>query len=142
MAKGASYIYNPNNSDEVYLVGYDGEKTQIRASNRYRFADDDYKPVTGLGDGAFVGNQTVTYYAVTHNDIFTYIGKDAFADSRIEHVDFFDSVTTIGAGAFRNCTELQELILPESVTEIGDGAFRGCSGLTEVTILCDLALIP
>ena len=126
----------------MYLVGYDGEKTQIRASNRYRFADDDYKPVTGLGDGAFVGNQTVTYYAVTHNDIFTYIGKDAFADSRIEHVDFFDSVTTIGAGAFRNCTELQELILPESVTEIGDGAFRGCTGLTEVTILCDLALIP
>ena len=87
-------------------------------------------------------NQTITYYAVTHNDIFTYIGKDAFADSRIEHVDFFDSVTTIGAGAFRNCTELQELILPESVTEIGDGAFRGCTGLTEVTILCDLALIP
>ena len=142
IAKGASYIYNPNNSDEVYLVGYDGEKTQIRACNRYRFADDDYKPVTGLGDGAFVGNQTVTYYAVTHNDIFTYIGKDAFADSRIEHVDFFDSVTTIGAGAFRNCTELQELTLPESVTEIGDGAFRGCTGLTEVTILCDLALIP
>ena len=134
IAKGASYIYNPNNSDEVYLVGYDGEKTQIRACNRYRFADDDYKPVTGLGDGAFVGNQTVTYYAVTHNDIFTYIGKDAFADSRIEHVDFFDSVTTIGAGAFRNCTELQELTLPESVTEIGDGAFRGCTGLTEVDI--------
>ena len=51
-------------------------------------------------------------------------------------------MTTIGAGAFRNCTELQELILPESVTEIGDGAFRGCTGLTEVTILCDLALIP
>ena len=142
MAKGASYIYNPNNSDEVYLAGYDGEETQIRACNRYRFADDDYKPVAGLGDGAFVGNQTVTYYAVTHNDVFTYIGKDAFADSRIEHVDFFDSVTTIGAGAFRNCTELQELILPESVTEIGDGAFRGCTGLTEVTILCDLALIP
>lgn len=29
-AKGASYIYNPNNSDEVYLAGYDGEETQIR----------------------------------------------------------------------------------------------------------------
>ena len=85
--------------------------------NRYKYAHftdmiyvskmcirDSYKPVTGLGDGAFMGNQTVTYYAVTHNDIFTYIGKDAFADSRIEHVDFFDSVTTIGAGAFRNCT--------------------------------------
>ena len=102
----------------MYLAGYDGEETQIRASNRYRFADDDYKPVTGLGDGAFVGNQTVTYYAVTHNDIFTYIGKDAFADSRIEHVDFFDSVTTIGAGAFRNCTELQELILPERIAVV------------------------
>ena len=44
------------------------------------------------------------------------------------------SVTSIGDGAFRNCSSLTSVTIPNSVTSIGDGAFSGCSSLTSVTI--------
>ena len=42
--------------------------------------------------------------------------------------------TTIGNGAFYNCTSLTNINIPNSVTTIGNYAFYGCSGLTNVTI--------
>ena len=45
-----------------------------------------------------------------------------------------DSVTTIGALAFSNCTSLTSITIPDSVTTIGDGAFWNCTSLTSVTI--------
>ena len=44
------------------------------------------------------------------------------------------SVTSIGKGAFRNCSGLTSITIPNSVTSIGDNAFTGCSGLTSITI--------
>ena len=45
-----------------------------------------------------------------------------------------NSVTSIGDGAFSNCSGLTELTLPSSVTSIGESAFQGCSGLTKLTL--------
>ena len=42
------------------------------------------------------------------------------------------NVTSIGEGAFRKCTWLTSITIPNSVTSIGDYAFNGCSGLTSV----------
>ena len=44
------------------------------------------------------------------------------------------SVTTIGSSAFRNCSGLTSVEIPNSVTSIGISAFCGCSGLTSVEI--------
>ena len=44
------------------------------------------------------------------------------------------SVTTINNNAFRNCSELKNITIPNSVTSIGSSAFSGCSGLTSITI--------
>src|SRR5574344_1445398 len=45
-----------------------------------------------------------------------------------------NSVTSIGANAFSNCTGLTSVTIPNSVTSIGDDAFSYCTGLTSVTI--------
>lgn len=45
-----------------------------------------------------------------------------------------DTVTTIGAYAFRDCSDLTSVTIPSSVISIGSYAFSGCSGLTSVTI--------
>ena len=43
-------------------------------------------------------------------------------------------VTSIGYEAFRNCTGLTSITIPDSVTSIGEDVFRGCTGLTSITI--------
>jgi len=45
-----------------------------------------------------------------------------------------DGVTSIGVCAFIGCTELTSLRIPDSVTSIGFAAFSGCTSLTTVNI--------
>ena len=51
------------------------------------------------------------------------------------------TVNSIGRDAFKNCTGLTSVTIPNSVTTIGDDAFYGCSGLTTVTIPNSVASI-
>ncbi|MBR2742310.1 MAG: leucine-rich repeat protein [Clostridia bacterium] len=44
------------------------------------------------------------------------------------------AVTSIGGYAFRNCSSLTSVIIPEGVTSIGEHAFDNCSSLTTVII--------
>lgn len=122
----------PDDPSKLYLTGYEKEAAKVRSYDTYTIGEED-KGVVGIADGALKGDQTITYFAVPHSDEFVYVGKEAFADSIVEHVDLFDSVTSIGAEAFRNCAQLKEITIPASVTEIGSRAFAGTS-LSEFVI--------
>ena len=41
-----------------------------------------------------------------------------------------DSITSIGTGAFRNCTRLTSVIFPAKIQTLGDNTFRNCTGIT------------
>ena len=43
-------------------------------------------------------------------------------------------VTEIKHWAFRNCSQLTGVVIPDSVTEVAQESFYGCSGLTSVTV--------
>ncbi len=45
-----------------------------------------------------------------------------------------NAITDIGSGAFSNCHNLCNVVIPESVTSIGDNAFSECSSLSSITI--------
>ena len=45
-----------------------------------------------------------------------------------------NSVTRIGEEAFNGCDGLTSIVIPNSVTRIGDDAFRRCTGLTSIVI--------
>ena len=59
---------------------------------------------------------------------------DIVIPSEITYNDVVCSVTSIGRSAFRGCTGLTSIIIPNSVISIGDGAFGWCSGLKSVVI--------
>ena len=51
-----------------------------------------------------------------------------------DELRYFTGLTNIGNDAFRGCTRLNSVTIPNNVTSIGSNAFRGCNGFTSVTI--------
>ena len=77
----------------------------------------------------------VTYYSSDNNfQNNNYVSGDVVIPSSVTNNGTTYSVTSIGYYAFRNCSGLTSVTIPNSVTSIGGSAFSGCSGLTSVTI--------
>ena len=57
-----------------------------------------------------------------------------YSNPSITSIVIPNSVTSIGLGAFLDCTGLTSIIIPNSVTSIGELAFSNCTNLTSVTI--------
>ncbi|MEE0996474.1 MAG: leucine-rich repeat domain-containing protein, partial [Paludibacteraceae bacterium] len=84
--------------------------------------------------------QTLKYVVADGNEAMVSNQKSAKISGDVkvpESVKFAGkkyTVTSIGWNAFRKCTDLTSITIPNSVTTIGDAAFWECSGLTSITI--------
>ncbi|MCM1332794.1 MAG: leucine-rich repeat domain-containing protein [Bacteroides sp.] len=74
----------------------------------------------------------VTYYNYSYN--YNYVKGDIVIPKKIIYSSTTYTVTAIGDHAFRVCSGLTSVTIPNSVTSIGSSAFTACSGLTSVTI--------
>ena len=85
-------------------------------------------------------NSDGTSVSVTYENFFNYpaVYTNLSGDITIPSSVYYDnktySVTKIGDSAFRGCSGLTSVTIPNSVTKIGGAAFRGCTGITSVTI--------
>ncbi len=70
---------------------------------------------------------------VTSQNSGEYSG-DIVIPSSVTYNSVSYSVTSIGSAAFRNCTNLTSVTIPNSVITLGAGAFRNCNSLTSVTL--------
>lgn len=76
------------------------------------------------------------------DDSVTTIEAMAFSNcSGLKNVTISDGVTTIEALAFLNCPELTNITIPKSVTKISHQAFAFCKGLTNVAIPNSVSVI-
>ena len=66
------------------------------------------------------------------------IGEGAFRScSNLQNVTISESVVNISRNAFRFCTGLENITIPGSVSNIDSFAFRACSNLREIIFLGD-----
>jgi len=90
-----------------------------------------YFDASGSKDG-YTGSIVIPS-SITHNDttyVVTRIGYVAFKDcTKLTSVTIPNSVTSIGASAFKDCTNLTSISIPSSVTKIERQAFDYCDKL-------------
>ena len=92
-------------------------------------------PVTEIGCHAFLGCSI--NYAVIPNTVRT-INAFAFEEcSNLKLVSIPDSVTYIGDDAFSSCESLVSVTIPEQVSEMGFCVFSGCKMLERITVSPD-----
>ena len=97
--------------------------------------------VNGIYYGYDSNNQSAY---VTYNNSQKYTGEIIIPAS-ISYNGRTISVTAIGNNAFRNCTELNSVIIPNSIITIEADAFHSCSNLSSLAIPSSvrrIALLP
>jgi len=134
----ANIIYSENSSDYAYSVNDAGDGVTITKYNGEAKtvvipSELGGKPVTAIGNEAFLENTTITSVKIPEG--VTSIKDSAFQScGSLTEVTIPKSVTSIGDNAFTGCSSLTKVTIPEGVTSIGVGTFLYCDSLTEVTI--------
>ena len=120
-----------------------GEGAFLSASNINSFEISE--SVTNIHSTAFIQCSALQQFIVSENNN-SYCGVDGvlYSKNRTTLVSFPNSksssyiipayVTSIGANAFRNCSNLTYIEIPNSVESIGNYAFVKCTGLTNLSI--------
>ena len=90
-----------------------------------------------VGHDNYSGYIKIPSEVVYNGDVYsvTSIGEGAFVDcSSLTSISIPNSVTSIGDWTFEDCSSLTSISIPNSVTSIGEGAFVDCSSLTSISI--------
>ena len=98
--------------------------------------------LTHIGRGVFVGTPTVFTEVENINFLLGREAKRAYLIEGSQALGAVDlpamvegaEVSLISDSAFRDCTNLTSITIPDSVTSIGESAFRDCASLTSITI--------
>lgn len=86
---------------------------------------------TGAPWGAYAVNGFIQDSILYSDNTMTTLLR---AHPHVTSVNIPTSVTTIGASAFQNCTNLSSLTIGSNVQSIGEYAFYGCTSISSLTI--------
>ena len=129
-AKSFAHSLEVKNADGVTIYyNYINNGTELEVTYRGSY----YYSFSNEYTGNVVIPSEVTYNNKTYS--VTSIKERAFREcSSLTSVTIPNSVRSIGNEAFRYCSGLTSITIPNSVTTIGSSAFSWCSSLTSVTI--------
>lgn len=118
-SQGLSFELNPDGNSYILVDIGDCTDVDIVIPRYYNG-----KPVTKIGDGAFMNNGNINSVVIPEGVLN--IGKGAFRECvALKTVVLSNTVTSIGEYAFYNCA-LTSLSLPYGLTEIKQYSFYAC----------------
>lgn len=139
--KSYNWSFNPRiEEDDLKDLSYIGEKafnwSSISSWGNYDIGYHAYAYLTNdslkeIPDEAFA-NTVITDLKIGPS--VTVIGKGAFYNSNLNHVELSEGLLTIGDMAFKDCGELTRISIPASVTMMGNDIFTGCADTFVVTV--------
>ncbi len=124
------YIYDGNEALEETTIHYEWKELLTTGVLTYT-KHGDHVIIRGCDESA----TEVEIPAEIDGVPVTSIDKEAFKGcTDLTSVTIPDSVTSIGKSAFSGCYNLTSITIPDGVTSIEDYAFSGCSALSSITI--------
>ena len=122
----------------VSAATIESDTSVVSADETFKSGDYEYSLLNG-------GTVNITYYIGSDSDVtipamidgkkVTSIGEYAFKGcTSLTSVNIPNSVTSIGEYAFKGCTSLTTINIPDGVTSIGYCTFFGCSSLSSINI--------
>ena len=91
--------------------------------------------INGVEYGPFAGGKLETVsFGTLINTIPDNLCMNTTSLQKIELQSVKASLKTIGKNAFKGCTSVEEVTIPQGISTVSNSAFEGCSGLTDVTI--------
>lgn len=122
--------------DNGIYYSLNGDGSTVRVT----FSGATYNEKSDEYEGKITIPSEVTYdgqkYSVTE------IGASAFRDcSKVTSVSIPETVVRIGPNAFMNCKSITSMTIPNSVTSIGESAFQNCQKMEFVSLSNAITLI-
>ena len=135
VADGGSYTVRISNGyasvSRQATLRVDTERTGDPDSDFKYTLDGRVATITG-----YLGTNTnVAIPNIVEGCLVNHIGENAFRYCTcLTSITIPDGVTSFGYAAFAECPNLTSITLPDSLTSIGDSAFSECTSLTSITI--------
>lgn len=121
----------------AYDFEIDGICYRVSSEIDHECAVTGYKEITN--------NNLIIPASITWNNIkysVVSIEKEAFKScSKVTSIVIPESVTSIGSSAFEGCSSLVSVLLPDDLSAIKSNAFKGCSSLASVLLPNNLSVI-
>jgi hypothetical protein len=128
-ALASDFAYDLNKEgDGIIVKRYTGTNSTLAIP-----AEIEGYPVTEIA-GVFSSTNVRLVSVIIPKTVKT-IGKAAFSETDLQHVDLSDtSLTSLEREVFYGCTSLQTVKLPDTLKTIGDAAFYKCINLQTITL--------
>lgn len=111
-----------------FYYNYTNDRTELSVTYQGKYAleyNNEYYGEIVIPDAVLYNGR---YYKVTGID------ECAFESCEITSISIPETITSIGYGAFCNCTGLTSISIPNSVTVLGSSTFSGCANLKSINI--------